>query len=379
MFEVRVILRVAGAAPQNRFGAWGARCTTDGFGGQCRHAGPGGVESRVRAFVVERDWERFHSPKKLAMARSVEASELVELFQRLTEEERGRSTTRRAGGCAGARRRALVPGPAFGTASTSTCSRLPSSSWPRTRRSTRGSRPRPVQKVHRRLRGTSPLKGTLPFTGDVPLQRFFPLPSVPPAFDFRCRRGRRFRLRLHRRRALEKPMRHALFLRPDVVDPSGARCAPATRTGTRPGARGRHGPRRTRCRRRTRVSRGRPSIPSRACMRAGCPRAKDCTARSFPLARKYTVSEGRLPAAFWYEILPCRRSRPRSERSRRARQRIFHMSGPVAGERHDPVINRLVVRRDAPKAPGASAAAQAAETQPGMCASTWAWQVPHAP
>ena len=41
----------------------------------------------MRAFVVERDWERFHSPKNLAMALSVEASELVELFQWLSEDE----------------------------------------------------------------------------------------------------------------------------------------------------------------------------------------------------------------------------------------------------------------------------------------------------
>jgi len=45
------------------------------------------LKASVRAFVVERDWERFHSPKNLAMALSVEASELVELFQWLTEEE----------------------------------------------------------------------------------------------------------------------------------------------------------------------------------------------------------------------------------------------------------------------------------------------------
>jgi NTP pyrophosphatase (non-canonical NTP hydrolase) len=47
------------------------------------------LKERVRAFVAERDWERFHSPKNLAMALSVEASELVELFQWLTEEESG--------------------------------------------------------------------------------------------------------------------------------------------------------------------------------------------------------------------------------------------------------------------------------------------------
>ncbi len=45
------------------------------------------LKQRMREFVAERDWERFHSPKNLAMALSVEASELVELFQWLTEEE----------------------------------------------------------------------------------------------------------------------------------------------------------------------------------------------------------------------------------------------------------------------------------------------------
>lgn len=45
------------------------------------------LKARVREFVAERDWDRFHSPKNLAMALSVEASELVELFQWLTEEE----------------------------------------------------------------------------------------------------------------------------------------------------------------------------------------------------------------------------------------------------------------------------------------------------
>ncbi len=34
----------------------------------------------VRAFVAERDWQQFHSPRNLAMALSVEASELLELF-----------------------------------------------------------------------------------------------------------------------------------------------------------------------------------------------------------------------------------------------------------------------------------------------------------
>ncbi len=39
----------------------------------------------MRAFVAERDWEQFHSPKNLVMAMSVEMAELLEHFQWLTE------------------------------------------------------------------------------------------------------------------------------------------------------------------------------------------------------------------------------------------------------------------------------------------------------
>lgn len=42
---------------------------------------------RLRAFVRERDWEQFHSPKNLAMAMIVEAAELVEHFQWMTEQQ----------------------------------------------------------------------------------------------------------------------------------------------------------------------------------------------------------------------------------------------------------------------------------------------------
>ena len=45
------------------------------------------LQQRVAAFAAERDWEPFHSPKNLAMALSVEAAELVEEFQWLTEEQ----------------------------------------------------------------------------------------------------------------------------------------------------------------------------------------------------------------------------------------------------------------------------------------------------
>lgn len=45
------------------------------------------IKARVRRFAEARDWEKFHSPKNLAMALSVEAAELVEIFQWLTEEQ----------------------------------------------------------------------------------------------------------------------------------------------------------------------------------------------------------------------------------------------------------------------------------------------------
>lgn len=45
------------------------------------------VRNRLREFAAVRDWDQFHSPKNLAMALSVEASELVECFQWLTEEQ----------------------------------------------------------------------------------------------------------------------------------------------------------------------------------------------------------------------------------------------------------------------------------------------------
>tara|TARA_B100002051_G_C16537200_1_gene535696 strand:- start:422 stop:754 length:333 start_codon:yes stop_codon:yes gene_type:complete len=38
-------------------------------------------------FARERDWDKYHIPKNLAMALSVEASELVEIFQWLNNDE----------------------------------------------------------------------------------------------------------------------------------------------------------------------------------------------------------------------------------------------------------------------------------------------------
>jgi dCTP diphosphatase len=45
------------------------------------------LKQELREFVAERHWEQFHSPKNLAMALAVEAAELMEPFQWLTEEQ----------------------------------------------------------------------------------------------------------------------------------------------------------------------------------------------------------------------------------------------------------------------------------------------------
>jgi len=39
------------------------------------------INDEVSKFVKEREWDKYHSPKNLSMALSVEASELVEVFQ----------------------------------------------------------------------------------------------------------------------------------------------------------------------------------------------------------------------------------------------------------------------------------------------------------
>ena len=43
------------------------------------------LRDKLRAFAGERDWDQFHSPKNLSMALMVEAAELMEHFQWLTE------------------------------------------------------------------------------------------------------------------------------------------------------------------------------------------------------------------------------------------------------------------------------------------------------
>ena len=45
------------------------------------------LNRKLRQFAIDRDWEQFQSPKNVAMALIVEAAELVEHFQWLSEDE----------------------------------------------------------------------------------------------------------------------------------------------------------------------------------------------------------------------------------------------------------------------------------------------------
>lgn len=54
------------------------------------------LQAAQREFAAEREWEQFHTPKNLAAALSVEAAELLEIFQWLTDEQSGNLTARQA-------------------------------------------------------------------------------------------------------------------------------------------------------------------------------------------------------------------------------------------------------------------------------------------
>ena len=45
------------------------------------------LKERMAAFIRERDWEQFHTPKNLSMSIAIEAAELMEHFQWLTVEQ----------------------------------------------------------------------------------------------------------------------------------------------------------------------------------------------------------------------------------------------------------------------------------------------------
>ncbi|AIV33708.1 nucleotide pyrophosphohydrolase [Streptomyces sp. MPA0124] len=48
------------------------------------------LRRRLAEFAAARDWQPYHTPKNLAAALSVEASELLEIFQWLTPEQSAR-------------------------------------------------------------------------------------------------------------------------------------------------------------------------------------------------------------------------------------------------------------------------------------------------
>ncbi len=45
------------------------------------------LQARLRRFAADRDWQPYQTPKNLAMAMTVEAAELLEIFQWLTPEQ----------------------------------------------------------------------------------------------------------------------------------------------------------------------------------------------------------------------------------------------------------------------------------------------------
>ena len=47
------------------------------------------IKQQLRQFAADRDWQQFHTPKNLAMALTVEAAELQEIFQWLNPEQSG--------------------------------------------------------------------------------------------------------------------------------------------------------------------------------------------------------------------------------------------------------------------------------------------------
>ncbi|WP_282698002.1 nucleotide pyrophosphohydrolase [Streptomyces sp. CC208A] len=49
-----------------------------------------GLQRRLADFAAARDWQPYHTPKNLAAALSVEAAELLEIFQWLTPEQAGK-------------------------------------------------------------------------------------------------------------------------------------------------------------------------------------------------------------------------------------------------------------------------------------------------
>lgn len=66
-------------SPPSQIGAT-ATFTADTFATFCSMPTPATLQA-LRDFAVERDWDQFHSPENLAKSISIEAAELLELFQ----------------------------------------------------------------------------------------------------------------------------------------------------------------------------------------------------------------------------------------------------------------------------------------------------------
>jgi dCTP diphosphatase len=46
-----------------------------------------GIKKEIARFIEEREWEQFHSPKNLSMSITIEAAELMEIFQWMDVDE----------------------------------------------------------------------------------------------------------------------------------------------------------------------------------------------------------------------------------------------------------------------------------------------------
>ena len=52
------------------------------------------LRNEIDSFIATRNWQKFHSPKNLAMALTVETAELLEIFQWMTPEESSHPTSK---------------------------------------------------------------------------------------------------------------------------------------------------------------------------------------------------------------------------------------------------------------------------------------------
>ena len=64
---------------------WSGRLQESEGGGHSEVSNLDDLRQKLRGFAQQRDWEQFHTPKNIAIALSVEASELLEIFQWLSD------------------------------------------------------------------------------------------------------------------------------------------------------------------------------------------------------------------------------------------------------------------------------------------------------